>query len=315
MSRKSRWYREQRCIQRKTKYLRQKESMSIMRVNIFEATQKQRGEKRSKKTKYTAPKQRILNTERKREYFKALVHVNFDESDYIIHKTFDKDITKEEADKEWTNALRRINRKRKKVGLGNARYILVSEGNPREGQRMHFHIIMDGDLHRDVIQDIWKEKGYINVDRLQFNDEGVTGLVKYVTKALKKEQEEEKEELGYDEDDGGTKAWRPSQGLVKPKINVRDYRFTKKQVMDWIRVHPSEREIEELYPGWTCTYINKKYNEEYGKAYIQIELRKYEKNEKVDNGAQGPYELVDGVLVNRILYKPIKPKRKKENKT
>ena len=227
-----------------------------MRVNIFEATQKQRGEKRSKKTKYTAPKQRILNTERKREYFKALVHVNFDESDYIIHKTFDKEITKEEADKEWTNALRRINRKRKKVGL-----------------------------------------------------------VKYVTKALKKEQEEEKEELGYDEDDGGTKAWRPSQGLVKPKLNVRDYRFTKKQVMDWIRVHPSEREIEELYPGWTCTYINKKYNEEYGKAYIQIELRKYEKNEKVDNGAQGPYELVDGVLVNRILYKPIKPKRKKENKT
>ena len=307
---RSRWYREQICIQRKTEYLRRKESLSIMMVNLFEPTPKQRGEKRSKKSKYTAPKQKILNTERKREYFKALVHCNLDEDDYLIHKTFDKGMTLEEANREWSNALGRINYRRKKAGLGNARYILVMEGNHVEEKRIHFHIIIDGDLHRDILEDVWKENGYINVRRLQFNDEGVTGLVKYVTKELK-EEEKKKKELGEDEDDGGTKAWRPSQGLVKPKLKVRDYRFTKKQVMEWVRVHPSEREIEELYPGWTCTYINKKYDDKYGKAYMKIELRKYEKNEKVDNGAAGGYELVNGIQVNKTLYKPIKEKRKK----
>ncbi|MBS6504429.1 MAG: hypothetical protein KH415_22965 [Clostridium sp.] len=305
MSTKKRWYREQICDQRKINNLKRNKSLVMRTINLFEPTPKQRGEKRSKKKKYTEPKQKDLNTRRKREYFKALVHCNFDEDDYIIHKTFDKDITQEDADRLWKNALERINRRRKKLGLGNARYILVMEGKKVEGKRIHFHIIIDGDLHRDVLEDIWRKEGYINIDRLQFNEEGITGLVKYITKELDKN-----EELGEDEIDGGSKSWRPSKGLVKPELNVRDYRFSKKQVMEWIRNFPSEREIEELYPGWICTNIRTSYCQELDKAYIKIEMRKYEENEKIIGVDIGTFDR----QVNKSLYRPKKKRKRGEEK-
>lgn len=305
MNRNTSWYREQICDQRKVNNLKRNRSLVLRTIKLFEPTPKQRGEKRSKKTKYTEPKQKKLNTRRRREYFKALVHCNFDEDDYIIHKTFDKDITQEEANKSWRNALDRINRRRAKLGLGNARYILVMEGNVDKSKRIHFHIIIDGDLHRDIIQDLWRKDGFINVDRLQFNEEGVTGLIKYITKEL---EEEKTEDLEDDEEDGGSKAWRSSRGLVKPKLKVRDFKYRKKQVMEWIRNFPSEREIEELYPGWICTYIKTSYCQELDKAYIKIEMRKYEKNEKIiDVGKEDHINVVREV--NRSLYKPIKKKR------
>lgn len=279
MARNRRWYREQIVDQRKIVNLKRDTSLVFRTIDLFEPTPKQLREKRSKKNKFTEPKQKKLNTKRRVKYFKALVHCNFDQDDYIMHKTFNREITPDEADKLWRNALERINRKRKKLGLGNARYILVMEGDRDSEKRVHFHIIIDGDLHRDILEEIWEKDGIINIDRLKFNEEGITGLLKYITK---EKANEDLEDLEEDEEDGNSKAWRSSRGLVKPKPQVRDCKITKKQVMEWIRNHPSEREIEQLYPGWICTLIQKSYCQEFDKAYMTIEMRRYEKNEKIN---------------------------------
>lgn len=260
------YYREKRWKQRKTKNVRVKESLEILDVRIFPITKKEKNQSRKQKIKETEPKQKNLNDKRSREYFKRLVHCNFDQTDYVIHATFSDDkrpMTKDEVDKEFKNYIKRINRRRKKEGLGNARYIAVTED--KEGAaKIHFHIIIDGDLNRDILEDLWNGRGFINVDRLQLNEEGLNGLIKYMTKENSK---------------SSSKKWRPSLNLKKPKPEVNDCRFKKSKVLNMLNNHPSREDLEKLYPGYTLTYYKINYNQDYGNVYIDIKMRRHVKNE------------------------------------
>lgn len=260
------YYREKRWKQRKTKNVKVEESLELLDVRIFPITIKEKNQSRKQKTRETAPKQKSLNDKRSKEYFTRLVHCNFDQSDYVIHATFTDDkrpLSNDDIDKEFKNYIKRINRRRKKEGLENARYIAVTEG-VKGSANVHFHIIIDGDLNRDILEDLWNGRGFVNVDRLQINEEGLTALIKYMTK----------------EDKNNSKKWRPSLNLKKPKIEVNDSRFKKRKVLNMLNNHPSREELENLYPGYSLTYYKMNYNQEYGNVYIDIKLRKYVKNEE-----------------------------------
>ncbi|MGL4571834.1 MAG: rolling circle replication-associated protein [Clostridium sp.] len=271
------FYREQRWKQRKTKNLKSKESIEFLTVKTFPITVQEKNKSRKEKCKVTTPVQRKLNTRRSMEWHKMLVNTNFDNSDYVIHATFNdnkKPTTKEEIEREFKNYIARINRRRKKDGLGNARYVAVIEGLNNPEKRIHFHIIIDGDLDRDTLEDLWKKKGIINVDRLQLNEEGLTGLVEYITKE-KLQDDEVYEEEKY------RKAYRTSLGLKKPKLEVNDCKFNKRKLREMLVSYPSRQEIEKMYPGYTLTRFDIKQNDEYGHIYVEIQMRRYVKNKKI----------------------------------
>lgn len=269
-------YRQKIWKQRKTKNVRVKESMEFIDIRILPITKEQKKMRRKDKKKESAPKQKKLNTKRSKEWHTRLIHCNFDNSDYVIHATFsnkERPFTKEEVEKEFKNYILRINRYRKKIKLGNAKYIAVIEGGDGTKKNVHFHIIIDGDLKREILEDLWKEKGYVNVDRLQMNEEGLIRLVNYMAKGL-----EDEEEIERTKEFKGVRTWRSSKGLDKPVIYVDDNKFSGRKVMNMVANHPSREEFEKMYPGYTLTDYNIVYNEEYCQAYIDIKMRKYIKN-------------------------------------
>ena len=270
-------YRQKIWKQRKTKNVRVKESMEFIDIRILPITKKQKNMSRKDKKKESAPKQKKLNTKRSKEWHLRLIHCNFDNSDYVIHSTFsnkERPITKEEVEKEFKNYILRINRYRKKIGLENAKYIAVIEGGDGTKKNVHFHIIIDGDLGREILEDLWKGKGYINVDRLQMNEEGLVRLVNYMAKGL-----EDEEEIERTKEFKGVRTWRSSKGnLDRPDISVNDHAFSGRKVMNMVAKHPSKEEFEKMYPGYTLTNYNIVYNEEYCQAFIDIKMRRYIKN-------------------------------------
>ncbi|MGL5087093.1 MAG: rolling circle replication-associated protein [Clostridium sp.] len=270
-------YRQKIWKQRKTKNVRVKESMEFIDIRISPITKEQKNMKRKDKKKESAPKQKKLNTKRSKEWHLRIIHCNFDNSDFVIHATFgnkERPITKEEVEKEFKNYILRINRYRKKLKLENAKYIAVIEGGDGTKKNVHFHIIIDGDLSREILEELWKEKGYINVDRLQMSEEGLIRLVNYMAKGLEDEEEIEKTKQFK-----GVRTWRSSKGnLDRPDISVNDNAFSGRKVMNMVAKHPSKEDFEKMYPGYILTDYTIVYNEEYCQAFIDIKMRRYIKN-------------------------------------
>lgn len=318
-------YREQRYPQRKTEDLKVAESLENLNAKIFFITQqeknKSRKEKKIQAEKESSVKRSEINTRRALEHHIRKVNCNFDQSDYVIHATFNSEkrpLTRKEINNEFTNYIKRINGKRKRLGLKNAKYMAVIEGGEGTEKEVHFHIIIDGRLDRNILENLWGKRGFVNVDRLQPNEEGLTGLTKYMSKGhfeelekgFKEEIKEDKKEEGKEEKSKrpkGTKRWRTSKGNLKtPVVKVNDSKFTKNKVRDMFINTPSREEIEKLYPGYTLTYYKAVHNEEYDQYYIDIHLRRYVKNVKIE------VENKDGTIT--IKYKPKTRKYKRRKK-
>lgn len=124
-------------------------------------------------------------------------------------------------------------------------------------------------MNRDILEELWG-RGFINVDRLQSNEEGFTALVKYMAK------ERDTEESKY------SRSWRSSVGLKKPNLNVNDCNWTGRKMKRMLMQQPSREEIERLYPGYTLTNYEIKYNQEWGQVYMDIQMRRWVKNKKIE---------------------------------
>lgn len=229
--------------------------------------------KRSRKKKVSAPKQKNLNDKRARRYLCQLINTNFNRNDYHVNCTYsDKYLpkTKEEAENNASKFLRRINYRMKKKNI-HVKYVLVTEYKNKEGNslRPHHHIIVNGDLSREEIEDLWalgrgknkKSIGYVNVDRLQPDVNGFEALAKYITKAPQ-----------------GKKRWSTSQNLVKPETRTNDFKYSKKQIKKIIEDGEYESKIffEKQYKGFSIARQVKKFNEVTGEWHIELRLYKQE---------------------------------------
>lgn len=230
---------------------------------------------RSKKEKVSAPKQRNLNDKNAKRYFVQILNSNFGKDDIHTTLTYAKEFlpeTIEEAEKEAANYIRRVSYRRKKDGLPPLKYILVTEYSTGKGSekpiRIHHHIIMNGGLDRDTIEDLWRrpkkkgqkkgEKiGFANADRLQPDDYGLEALARYLMK-----------------NPNGKKRWSSSQNLVKPWSRNNDSKYTKKQIEKIARDEPDNMVFWwKQYPGWLVTECKPEYNDVTGWA-IYLKLRR-----------------------------------------
>ncbi len=255
---------------------------NYMDVDIFRYTEIQKRNvkgKRAKKKIESAPKQNNLNDKNAKRYFRWLVHSNFARNDYHVSLTYDDEFlpaTVEEAEKQAKNYLRRVAYRRKKNGLDPLKYILVTEcTSSKDGEdkptRLHHHILMNGGIDRDLLEELWCEKrkkgekvgkslGWSNVDRLKPNEEGLAKISNYLTKSPKRK-----------------KRWSSSQNLERPFSKLRDSQYRSRSAVENFAKNMTIQEVQKRYPGWTVAGkengMKAIYNEHTGWS-IYLRLRK-----------------------------------------
>ena len=171
----------------------------------------------------------------------------------------------EDAKKDVTNYIARINRLRAKMGLEKMKYvyILAFEGY----ERPHFHILMSGEgMDRDEIENKWGKCSRPNSKRLKPDDDFLlTGIATYITQNPHKK-----------------KRWVSSKNLEKPKEPTKSYtKFRKKGVDKMVTDHEFlKTELEKAYPG--CTFLDAeiKYNGVNACWYIYARLTKKKEGKK-----------------------------------
>lgn len=212
--------------------------------------------------------QAALNDKNARKYVERLILMNFDSGDYWVTLTYDNEhLPKDwqEAQKNICNFFRRVNYRRKKRKLPNAKYIYITEYSPasEDGHRWHHHLITDRGISMEELEKIWGKSSRNTLKTLQKDEYGLTGVSKYITKEKKK----------------GMKRWGSSKGnlkQVRPRKN--HYKFKRKQVEEMVRNRDSIKyKMEQMYKGYIFTDQNIYYNDFNGKFYINVRMRKQQR--------------------------------------
>ena len=205
------------------------------------------GRKRGKKVNVSAPKQKNLNDRRAKRYFIQLANSNFGVGDLVVHLTYAPEFlpeSEEEAAKIVAKYLRRVAYLRKKRGLPPLKYLLVTQiGRKKDGtHRIHHHILMNGGLDRDEVENLWwetkgtKERepvmyGWANADRLRPNAKGIASMAGYMV-----------------QDSAGKKHWTQSQNLEKPWHRApNDRKYTRRQLDKIAKLPQVERILDKGY--------------------------------------------------------------------
>lgn len=234
-----------------------------LEVNIYPVFPAPAG--RGKKKKASSPVQEKLNEKNAERKLIRILNANFTPDDFEIHLTYsDENLphTEEEAIKDMRNYLRRVKRLRAKRELPALKYVAVIEGGGE--QRYHFHITLNGGIDRDELENLW-QYGYANARRLQFNENGVEALGKYITKQFR--QKKEKGEIV------ARKRWTASKGLINPVPQERDGRISHKRAKRMTEDNLARKELaEKLYPGYRYASADEFYNDVNGGYYLSIRM-------------------------------------------
>lgn len=230
----------------------QRESVTIAgdygRVSIFPVRKIARGHRRCKAQPTTEAQER-LNEKKRQNHFADLVHANFVNGDYFMRLSYrDGKLPEsaEDAQKAIQNYFRRVKSRCKKMGLPAPKYLYVTERGAIGG-RYHHHAFISCELSRDDLEAIWGN-GYANTRRIEYNENGVEGLVKYSLKSGVHRSEEDSEKVGY-------RTYSGSKNLVQPEHRQNDYRIRAKDAA-YIDEHPDDLNyVQMLYPGWIVTRV------------------------------------------------------------
>lgn len=214
--------------------------------------------KRRSRCRPTSKIQQRLNQRNAEKKLTRIIHNNFGEDDLALHLTFRREpADMEEAMRLMRNYLGRLRRLYRKMGI-ELKYIWVMEYGKRGG-RVHFHLILSGGAGRDELEQLWGH-GYANSKRLQFEDNGLTALARYITK----------DRITY-------KRWSGSRNLKKPEPVVKDGAVTMPDVEAMrcaIEGRNAHAYFERLYPGFELTEAACTQNGVNRGWYIHFEMRR-----------------------------------------
>ena len=228
-------------------------------VEIYPSfTRKQIQEQNIKRKSYQA--QKNLNDRNARKRVERLINANFTDGDLWITLTYDNKHLPgsiEEALKNMKNYIRRINYRRKKEGLDPAKYIYVTEFSEEKKIRCHHHLIMDGALSMDSVEKLWTCGKRNSVRRTATDEQGLTGLAKYLVK-----------------DPKGSKRWCSSTNLKKPVERKAYTVFTARHVKKMVENRQRVKEfVEKRYKKMIFLNEEIRYNEINGRFYIYVRMR------------------------------------------
>ncbi len=228
----------------------------------------------------TREAQRRLNQRNAEKKFRRLVERNFGEGDYYFTGTIEGEElpTLEKVQKIIQNFLRRVNWKRKRAGLENAKYVYVIEGweEGSRQKRLHVHLIIDGGIDRKELKEMWSH-GRTKCEELDPKAYGgLSALAQYLTK-----------------DPRGRKRWSASKNLKGPLIAVAE-RKVSSRTAHRISEDTAGRAaaLEKLYPGYAHENTEVRTNPFIAGAYIYAVMRR-EPSKKTDKGGKRQNESGD----------------------
>lgn len=209
--------------------------------------------RRGRKARPTSECQKKVNAMHSENKCIRIVHANFTAEDMKVDLTYDSKHLPgddEAAVRELANFFRRLKRYRVARGLPELKYVAVTEKGKVSG-RYHHHLIVSGGLTPQELVALWG-RGYVRTDCLQFNENGVADLVKYI---LKKSV-------------ASGKRWNQSKNLVHPEPRQRDGRLSKKTVRELAGDTENAREYERYYEGYYLAEARRVYSDINGEVYV-----------------------------------------------
>ena len=268
----------------KTKYIRERAHECgplYKEIDIYPrfagqlASAEQREQTRALERHESTLAQKNLNDKNARRHLLQLIPLNFTPG-VGMHLTAtyaDENLpaSEDEALADRANYLRRIKRACKNKGLKNPKFIAVTEhqdADPKTGRRAvryHHHIILECDLTRDEIEELWstgqgksrRRLGRVNADRLQFDKGNCEALVEYLLKYPNRRRR-----------------WTQSLGLKQPRHRApNDEKYTNRQVADICTsgaiFDPSF--WAKKYKGWSVAEARPVYNDPVGwSIYLRL---------------------------------------------
>lgn len=169
----------------------------------------------------TAEKQALLNDINAWKKLNRLILCNFNQStrDLFATYTHRRSLTQEEAMREERNLIARLKRARKRAGLGEMKYIAITE----EQGGWHTHLILTGGLSLDALTDVWGGRGRVMVSALEAQSD-YKALARYLTKQAKecrRKVDEDGEPALKTPRRKNQRRWHGSRNLVKPVEEVK----------------------------------------------------------------------------------------------
>lgn len=222
--------------------------------------------------------QRNLNDKNARKHVERLINNNFSDNDLWVTLTYDNEhlpSSMDEAVKNMQKYIRRVNYQRKKKGLSNAKYIYVTEYNQAAKIRWHHHIVMDGMLDMDTVEACWKQSSRNEVRRLRKDENGLTGIAKYITKDNVRSKSERR--------------WNSSQRLRNPDVRIvhsKKMNGTYKPISKFVTKFVQNKNdipqiISKWYPDMRYLDADIYYNTWNCMFYIHIKLTRRKSNERL----------------------------------
>lgn len=229
-----------------------------------------KGALRKAKSQMTREAQQRANDARSRTRLIQLCEANFTEADVAIGLSYGGEApTAERIDRDLQNFFAKIRRRRKARGLPELKYICAIGGDEMpaqgySGKRPHVHVIMNGGMDRDEIEQLWGH-GYANADRLQPGDQGLAGIATYFTKQMQDRQKKK-----------GVKRYRTSRNLTQPVKRSRDAKMSNARVrrIAYDFQNQAKEIMEQLYPGYALQDVKVKYSDVVPGVYIRCVLRR-----------------------------------------
>lgn len=221
--------------------------------------QKIKSGKRSKRFKPSSETQERLNKRNAERRLIRLLNTNFTADDIRLDLTYRPENLPESAEaaaKEMKNFFRRLRNYRRKANLPELKYVAVTEQGSRS-KRFHHHVVINcGDMSTRKLAEIWG-KGYTTVKPLQFDDQGITGIAKYLIK-----------------DPILGRRWVSSTNLQQPEERTRDGYISQHKAREIAcREMDSRGELENIYAGYRLTECKSFINDVNGGYYITVLMR------------------------------------------
>lgn len=225
--------------------------------------------------------QKNLNNKNAIKYCQRMICENFTDEDIWLTLTYTDDNepdTWQQAIKNVGNYIRRINYARKKKGLPKCRYLYVTEHDPDIKIRWHHHIIMDGQLDRDICEKTWKLGERNQSKRLEEDAYGLAGMAHYITKQQNRAKNEKRWNCST-----GLKQFRVRKVHSKKKSGIGNYKSISSYIDAFVRdKHIRETEISSWHPQYDFLESEVYYNGVNGMFYITARLR-----ERREGGRKG----------------------------
>lgn len=238
-----------------------------LQADIYPSFRHQSDMPRGKRVRESTAAQKQLNSRKSVQELINRINANFGEGDLWMTLEYDPEHlpeTFQDAQRVLGNYIKKVNRHLKKMDKPKMRYICVTEySDPVSGKpkRVHHHIVLSCDLHRDVLEKMWKQGERTKSEYLHPTKESwLKGLGLYISKGNYKKK-------------SGQRRWSCSKGLRKPEKTKSYCRFRKKDVRQLVGNFECARDLmEKKYPGYKLVKLKRCWNEINESWYIHADM-------------------------------------------